>query len=258
MKTIRLDKYLAEMGKGTRSQIKQDMKKGLVRVNGAVVKSPETKIDPDTDQVCFDGETVEYVSFEYFMLNKPAGCVSATEDKRQQTVLDLITGRSRDDLFPVGRLDKDTEGLLLITNDGDLAHRLLHPKKHVDKTYFARITGPVGEDMVQAFARGLDIGDDKPTQPARLTVLSDGPVSEVEITIHEGRFHQIKRMAEAVGSSVLYLKRLTMGPLSLDPALAPGEYRALTQKEKEALGVDCNREKCQQPETQRQEMQKTE
>lgn len=237
MKAIRLDKYLAEMGKGTRSQIKQDLKKGLVKVNGVTVKTPEQKVDPETDTVTYGGETVSFVAFEYYMLNKPAGCVSATEDKREQTVIDLITEHSRKDLFPVGRLDKDTEGLLLITNDGDLAHRLLHPTKHVDKTYFARIEGTATEAMAQAFMDGLDIGDAKPTLPAKLKILTAGDVSEVEITIREGRFHQVKRMVEAVGSQVLYLKRLTMGSLTLDPMLEPGDYRPLTEKEKAVLGV---------------------
>ena len=252
MKAMRLDKYLAEMGKGTRSQLKQDVKRGLVTVNGQVEKSADRKVDPDVDRVTYAGEDVSYVAYEYYLLHKPAGCISATEDRSQQTVLDLIADRSRDDLFPVGRLDKDTEGLLLITNDGDLAHRLLHPKKHVDKTYFARVRGKATPDMVQAFVDGLDIGDEKPTLPAKLEIVSTGrvavieteegekvptEVSEVKITIREGRFHQVKRMMEAVGSEVLYLKRLTMGPLTLDEDLALGEYRPLTEEEKLALGV---------------------
>lgn len=237
MKPMRLDKYLAEMGKGTRSQIKQDLKRGMVTVNGQVEKSADRKVDPAVDQVTYAGVSVSYVEYEYYMLHKPAGCISATEDRSQKTVLDLITDRSRDDLFPVGRLDKDTEGLLLITNDGDLAHRLLHPKKHVDKTYLTRIRGEATAEMVQAFADGLDIGDDKPTLPAVMEILSVGAISEVQITIREGRFHQIKRMVEAVGSEVLYLKRLTMGPLVLDETLAVGEYRPLTDEEKASLGV---------------------
>ena len=252
MKPMRLDKYLAEMGKGTRSQLKQDLKRGLVTVNGQVEKSADRKVDPSVDRVTYAGEDVSYVAYEYYLLHKPAGYISATEDRRQETVLDLIADRSRDDLFPVGRLDKDTEGLLLITNDGDLAHRLLHPKKHVDKTYFARVRGRATQDMVQAFADGLDIGDDKPTLPAVMEIVSIGgrsvvvteegsqeeiETSEVKITIREGRFHQVKRMMEAVGSEVLYLKRLTMGPLQLDEDLALGEYRPLTEDEKRALGV---------------------
>ena len=238
MKPMRLDKYLAEMGRGTRSQIKQDLKRGLVTVNGQVEKSADRKVDPVMDQVTYAGEAVSYVAYEYYMLHKPAGCISATEDRREQTVLDLITDCSRDDLFPVGRLDKDTEGLLLITNDGDLAHRLLHPKKHVDKTYLTRLRGEATEEMVRMFADGLDIGDDKPTLPAVMEILSVGEISEVKITIREGRFHQIKRMVEAVGSEVLYLKRLTMGSLVLDETLEPGQYRPLTQAEKDALGVE--------------------
>ena len=237
MKAMRLDKYLAEMGKGTRSQLKQDLKRGLVTVNGQVEKSADRKIDPVVDRVTYAGEDVSYVAYEYYILHKPAGYISATEDRHQKTVLDLIDGRSRDDLFPVGRLDKDTEGLLLITNDGDLAHRLLHPKKHVDKTYFARVRGIATEEMVRAFADGLDIGDEKPTLPAKLEIVSAGETSEVKITIREGRFHQIKRMMEAVGSEVLYLKRLTMGPLQLGEDLALGEYRPLAEAEKQALGV---------------------
>lgn len=235
MKEIRLDKFLADMGKGSRSQVKQALKKGLVKVNGAAVKAPEQKIDPQTDQVSYDGELVSYQRFAYYMLNKPAGVVSATEDRKERTVLDLLGGEKASGLFPVGRLDKDTEGLLLITNDGALAHRLLHPGKHVDKTYYAKLAGEVTPDMVRAFAQGLSIGDEKPTLPARLVVLESGAVSTVEITICEGRFHQIKRMAKAVGTEVLYLKRLAMGPLRLDPALAGGQYRALSETEKEQL-----------------------
>ncbi|MCI8402093.1 MAG: rRNA pseudouridine synthase [Lachnospiraceae bacterium] len=236
MRQLRLDKYLADMGRGSRSQIRQDVRKGMVKVNGITVKTPELKIDPEDDQVSHAGEPVGYAPFAYYMLNKPAGCVSATEDRREKTVLDLIAGDGRKDLFPVGRLDKDTEGLLLITNDGALAHRLLHPKKHVDKTYYARLEGPVAAKTVREFEAGLDIGDERPTLPARLHIIRSGPVSEVEITIREGRFHQIKRMAEAVGSRVLYLKRLSMGPLALDPALGPGEFRPLSEEETAALG----------------------
>lgn len=237
MKPIRLDKFLADMGRGTRSQVKQALKKGLVQVNGTAARAPEQKIDPETDRVLYDGEEVVYFAFAYYMLNKPAGCVSATEDPREKTVLDLITEHSRKDLFPVGRLDKDTEGLLLITNDGALAHRLLHPKKHVDKVYYAKLCGEVTPEMIRVFEEGLDIGDEKLTLPAKLAVLKNGPVSEVEITIREGRFHQIKRMAEAVGTKVLYLKRLSMGTLRLDPVLLPGQYRTLTEEERKELSA---------------------
>ena len=169
------------------------------------------------------------------MLHKPAGCVCATEDRKEKTVLSLVPEEYRKDLFPVGRLDKDTEGLLLLTNDGDLAHRLLAPKKHVDKTYYAKIEGQVTEQDVEAFREGIDIGDDKLTMPAVLEILHSSDISEIQVTIQEGRFHQIKRMFEAVGKKVLYLKRLTMGPLHLDPLLGPGEIRPLTEEEVKAL-----------------------
>lgn len=231
MKEIRLDKYLADMGLGTRSQVKSLIRKGHVRVVEKVVKSPEHKVGLK-DEVTVDGNRVAYKSYEYLMLHKPRGVVSATEDKKERTVLELIAETSRRDLFPVGRLDKDTEGLLLLTNDGALAHELLSPKKHVDKKYFAKVQGILTESEVQSFARGLDIGDDKLTLPAKLKILNtDVDISEIEVTIQEGRFHQVKRMFEAVGCRVVYLKRLSMGTLVLDEKLKPGEYRSLTEEE---------------------------
>lgn len=231
---IRLDKYLADMGCGTRSEVKRMIGKGMVLVNGEKIKKPETKVDETADTVCCCGEKVGYCSYEYYMLNKPAGVVSATMDRKDKTVVDLIASRKRKDLFPVGRLDKDTEGLLLITNDGALSHRLLSPGKHVDKTYYAKIDGIVEEQDVLCFEQGIDIGDDKPTIPAKLHILSTdlhSGQSEIELTIQEGRFHQVKRMFESQGKQVRYLKRISMGCLSLDMALAPGEYRALTEEE---------------------------
>ncbi len=228
---LRLDKLLADMGYGTRSEIKKEIAKGGVTVNGTVMKKPEAKIDTERDIVCIKGEKAVYARYEYFMLNKPAGVVSATMDRRERTVLDLIEDKKRDDLFPVGRLDKDTEGLLLITNNGELAHQLLSPKKHVDKVYFARVRGTVTEEDIKMFSEGLDIGDEKKTLPAQLSILSSGEISETRITIREGRFHQIKRMFAAVGKEVVYLKRLGMGTLTLDESLAPGEYRRLTEEE---------------------------
>ena len=228
---LRLDKLLADMGYGTRSEIKKEIAKGGVTVNGTVMKKPEAKIDTERDIVCIKGEKAVYARYEYFMLNKPAGVVSATMDRRERTVLDLIEDKKRDDLFPVGRLDKDTEGLLLITNNGELAHQLLSPKKHVDKVYFARVRGIVTEEDIKMFSEGLDIGDEKKTLPAQLSILSSGEISETRITIREGRFHQIKRMFAAVGKEVVYLKRLGMGTLTLDESLAPGEYRRLTEEE---------------------------
>ena len=239
---IRLDKYLADMGAGTRSEIKKSIRAGRAAVNGTVTKRPETRIDTEKDTVELDGRNVSYEAYEYFMLNKPSGTVSAVTDRRETTVVSLIRDRKRDDLFPVGRLDKDTEGLLLITNDGALAHRLLAPAKHVDKLYFARVRGAVTEEDKERFARGLDIGDEKPTLPADLTVCSSGEISEITLTIREGRFHQVKRMFQAVGKEVVYLKRLGMGPLMLDERLKPGEYRRLTEKEVEEL---CSLERKQ-------------
>ena len=231
---LRLDKYLADMSVGTRSEVKKLISKGLVTVNGCTVKKPEIKIDTDADEVVCQGINVSYAEYEYYMLNKPQGVISATEDPNQETVLDLIDSK-RKDLFPVGRLDKDTEGLLLITNDGQLAHRLLAPGKHVDKVYFAKIDGCVTKEDVKAFEEGLDIGDEKKTLPGFLKILSSGEMSEIELTIHEGRFHQVKRMFQAVGKEVVFLKRLSMGELSLDPELKPGEYRELKKDEIDRL-----------------------
>lgn len=235
MKEIRLDKYLGEMGEGTRSQIKEMAKKGRIWVDGSPEKKTERKIDPERNQVTVDGRQVSYVAFEYYMLNKPQGVVSATEDKRYETVIGLIDERRRDDLFPVGRLDIDTEGLLLITNDGDLAHQLLSPKKHVDKVYFARIEGTLPSDAKERIEEGLILTDGTPTLPAWLEVLQTGEATEVQLTIREGKFHQVKRMFETLGCNVVYLKRMSMGSLLLDEALKPGEYRALREEELEDL-----------------------
>lgn len=232
---IRLDKYLANMGYGTRSQIKKAITEGSVTVNGSIVKRPETKVDTEVDIVCFSGKPAAYRSYEYYMMNKPAGVVCATQDKKERTVLELLADNRRKDLFPTGRLDKDTEGLLLITNDGDLAHRLLSPGKHVDKVYFVRVQGRLDTDDIEMFARGLDIGDKNNTLPAELKIITSGETSEAEVTIREGRYHQIKRMFHSVGKNVLYLKRLRMGSLVLDATLGPGEYRRLTEKETEEL-----------------------
>lgn len=230
---MRLDKYLAEMGVGTRQEVKKQIRQGKAAVNGTVVKAADTKIDETSDEVTISGRNISYVSYEYYMLNKPAGVVSATEDRRDTTVIDLIKEKKRKDLFPVGRLDKDTEGLLLITNDGDLAHRLLAPKKHVDKVYYAKIDGMVTEEDVKRFAEGIDIGaeEEEMTRPAKLDIMKSAEESEIRLTIHEGKFHQVKRMFLAVGKEVTYLKRERMGPLCLDENLKPGEYRLLTEEE---------------------------
>ena len=239
-KEMRLDKYLADMGKGTRSQIKEAARKGRIQINGVIEKKADTKVDPETDTIVFDGSVVSYVTMEYYMLNKPQGVVSATEDNKYQTVIDLIEGKNRKDLFPVGRLDIDTEGLLLITNDGPLAHRLLAPKKHVDKIYYAVCDGFVPDSAIPEFAEGILLPDGLKCLPASLEIMTrieenGKPVSEIKLTIREGKFHQVKRMMEAVGCPVIFLKRLTMGPLTLDETLKPGEYRSLTIEELELL-----------------------
>lgn len=231
---MRLDKFLCEMGVGTRSEVKSFLKKGLVTVNGEIIKKPEIKIDENQDKICYLGQALTYEAVQYFLLNKPAGCVTATKDNLSETVMSFLPDNRRDDLFPVGRLDKDTEGLLLITNDGQLAHELLSPRKHVDKTYFATIEGEVKEEHKQLFLEGLDIGDEDLTMPAKLKIISSGEISEIELTIQEGRFHQVKRMFEAIGTKVTYLKRISMGPLSLGQ-LQPGEVRTLTEEELEQL-----------------------
>lgn len=236
---MRIDKFLANQDIGSRSQVKQYIKKGMISVNGTVCKSPEQKIDENTDQISYNGTVIGYQKHHYYMLNKPAGCVSATNDNLHTTILDLLKGSvSVKNLFPVGRLDIDTEGLLLITDDGELSHNLLSPSKHVAKTYFARIDGLVTEEHIKAFKAGLDIGDDKPTKPGTLFIKSANPdtsTSEILLTITEGRYHQVKRSFEVLGMKVTYLKRLSMGSLALDEALAPGEFRELTDSELQAL-----------------------
>ena len=227
---MRLDKYLADMGLGTRSEIKKAVRSGRVSVDGRTVTDPGTKVGPE-DAVLFDGTAVTYEPYVYYMLHKPAGVISASEDRRERTCVDLIDETRRRDLFPVGRLDRDTEGLLLITNDGDLCHRLLTPSRHVDKVYYARISGKVTGEDVRGFASGLQVDADFRAMPAQLRILRSDSVSEVEIVIREGKFHQIKRMFRAVGKEVLYLKRLSMGSLTLDPALEAGAWRRLTADE---------------------------
>ena len=305
---MRLDKFLADMGVGSRSDLKKAIRKSLVTVNGAVEKDPGAQVSAE-DRIFFDGAEIRYAEQQYYMLHKPAGVLSASEDRRQTTVVDLIRDAAstdasaanasasdhhaagghadgriarstedtfvRKDLFPVGRLDKDTEGLLIITNDGPLAHQLLVPKHHIDKTYYAIVTGTITEDDQRAFTRGIRYDEKLTALPATLRVLSTGKtvaelrralgftatserllrtrlagpafigaeepaditddtlVSEVEITIQEGKFHQIKKMVKALpgGKEILYLRRITMGALRLDPALAPGEFRKLSEDE---------------------------
>lgn len=236
---MRIDKFLANQDIGSRSQVKQYIKKGMISINGTVCKSPEQKIDENADQISYNGTVIGYQKHHYYMLNKPAGCVSATNDNLHTTVLDLLKGSVPvKNLFPVGRLDIDTEGLLLVTDDGELSHNLLSPSKHVAKTYFARIDGLATEEHIKAFRDGLDIGDDKTTKPGTLVIKSTHPdtnTSEILLTITEGRYHQVKRSFEALGMKVTYLKRLSMGSLTLDETLAPGEFRELTDSELQAL-----------------------
>ena len=278
--SLRLDKLLAREGFGTRSELGKAIRKGRVCVNGAIVKDPGLRVSEE-DEVLFDQRAVLQESYVYYMLNKPAGVVSATEDSREQTVLDLLRNPSgikyaalgsgedvssglaaepvlRRGLFQVGRLDKDTEGLLLITDDGQLAHRLLAPGKHVDKTYYALVSGRVTEEDIRAFEDGIEVDGEFTAMPALLSTDLDEEAfaglfpsnireilplevteySQTLVTIREGKYHQIKRMFASRGKEVLYLKRLSMGTLLLDPSLAPGQYRPLTQKEMDLLSGD--------------------
>ncbi len=229
---IRLDKYLADMGIGSRSQVKDIIKKGKININGIVVKDSNLKVDSCKDEIYYEGNPIAYAEFEYYMLNKPAGVISASNDKKQKTVIDLIETRKRDDLFPVGRLDKDTEGLLLISNDGELSHNLLSPKKHVDKTYYVELDLPLSDEKAKEICEGVYIEKDVKSLPAKLERIDE---RKVYLTIHEGKFHQVKKMFHAVGCEVTYLKRMTFGALKLDESLGIGEYRPLTEEEINSL-----------------------
>ncbi len=228
----RLDKLLSELGVGTRSQIKEAAKKGRISVNDKVVRETSQKVDSKNDEICLDSVPLTYVEYEYIMLNKPIGVVSATEDGRHRTVLDLITDSVRRDLFPVGRLDIDTEGLLLLTNDGKLAHRILSPRHHVEKTYYLTTDKEIPLRAVWQMAEGLRVDEEFTALPAKLEILGK---NSAYLTICEGKFHQVKRMMEAVGCKVTYLKRISMGSLTLDETLNPGEYRKLTHDELDKL-----------------------
>lgn len=235
MSTFRLDKYLADAGIGTRSEVKTYIKKGFVAVNDTIANKPDIKINTITDTISFQGEHISLSEFEYFLLNKPAGYVSATRDNTAPTVLSLIQSHRRD-LFPVGRLDKDTEGLLLITNDGALSHKLLSPKYHVDKTYYAIVKGIMDANDIAVFERGIVIGDEdlEIAMPSKLSILktdSEQNLSYINVTLQEGKFHQVKRMVQAAGKQVIYLKRIRLGSLTLPDNLPLGEYRELTSEE---------------------------
>ena len=231
-KKMRVDKLLSNVGVASRAELKKYCKQGLISVNGKVINNPGVQVDSESDDIRFNGEKIVYREFVYIMLNKPDGYISATYDKYDPIVLDLIDQSYLVfELFPVGRLDKDTEGLLVLTNDGQLAHRVLSPKKHVPKTYYAKIQGKVTEEDILAFEKGVILDDGYETMPSQLKILKSDDMSEIELTIHEGKFHQVKRMFESVGKKVVYLKRLSMGKLKLDESLKLGEYRELTEEE---------------------------
>lgn len=231
-KNMRLDKFLCDCNLGTRSRIKKDIKAGLVTINGEKVLRPEQHVDKDKDRICYKGQPCVYEQFVYYMLHKPAGVVSATEDKREQTVVDLLGEAKRDDVFPVGRLDKDTEGLLILTNDGVLAHELTSPVKHIEKEYECHLAYSFDSMQKTQLEQGVDIGEKVPTKPAVVCVLDE---KRILLTITEGKFHQVKRMLHAVGNEVVYLKRLRMGSLVLDEELPRGSYRRLTEEETKEL-----------------------
>ncbi len=230
---MRLDKLLSNMGAGSRKEVKLLLKAGAIQVDGEIVRDPKQHVDVETQQVLMYGEPVTYQKYIYLMMNKPPGVISATEDKRDETVIDLLF----EDVtyfkpFPVGRLDKDTEGLLLLTNDGAFNHALMSPKKHVEKTYYAEVTGVLTQEDVEAIAAGVTLEDGYQAKPGKLVILSTTETdSTLELTITEGKFHQVKRMMLALGKEVTFLKRRSIGRLELDPALALGDYRELTQEE---------------------------
>lgn len=226
---MRLDKYLTKLELGSRSQVKELIKKGNIKVNNEIIKKPEFHIDEYNDKISVSDKTLNYSQFYYYMLNKPAGVLSAVTDKSEKTVMDLIDVTPKKGLFPVGRLDKDTEGLLLITNDGELAHNLLSPGKHIDKKYYVELNGELIESDIELFQKGLDIGEKKLTKPAKLEILENRRAAYITIT--EGKYHQVKRMFGAINLKVTYLKRISMGELVLDKNLELGQYRPLNSQE---------------------------
>lgn len=248
---MRLDRFLGELNLGTRSQVKGLIRRGAVTVNGIPALNPDQRIDEATDRVALHGKELQYRRFVYYMLNKPEGVVSATRDNVSRTVVALLGKDAREDIFPVGRLDKDVTGLLLLTNDGELAHRLLSPKRHVDKTYLAVLAHGLRQADIRRLESGVDIGEERPTLPARVEVaeyddavfqtdkVSEArtvcPARAIRLTLHEGKFHQVKRMLQAVDNEVVSLRRIAFGGLCLDPKLRPGEYRELTGEELKIL-----------------------
>lgn len=267
---MRLDKFLTEMLYGTRSEVKKIIRSGIITVNGTTVTKPELKVNELSDKVCVKGKEVLYSQYVYYMMHKPSGYISATKDNSQKTVIDLLkknTGNIKNGVFPVGRLDIDTEGLLLLTNDGNLAHMLLSPGKHIDKAYYLIADGIITEDAIKQLEKGIDIGDNALALPARtenikvckfkeLGEYEQGIITEryniqktnnniftsMELVLHEGRYHQVKRMIKAAGSQVLYLRRIRMGTLVLDKELLPGQCRELTDEETRSIKNCCNAE----------------
>lgn len=229
---VRIDKILSELGFGSRQEIKKHVKAGKIRINDNIVKKPEEKLNSEVDKLFFEGKEVEVEEFETFILYKPAGYVCATKDNVHKTVIELIDSK-RKNVVPVGRLDLDTEGILILTNDGDLNHRLVSPSSHVDKTYYAIFEGRLNENAVEMTKNGLDIGEGEVSKPAKLEIISS---NEIMLTIHEGKFHQVKRMVKALGGEVTYLKRVAFGGLRLDDLkLKKGESRKITEIEMEML-----------------------
>lgn len=235
----RLDKVLANLGYGSRKEIKVLAKKGVIVVDGVIQKDSAVQVNPESSSIEVNGEKIFYRKNIYLMLNKPDGVISATEDNYDKTVIDLIDAKyAAFNPFPVGRLDKDTVGLLILTNDGELNHRLIAPKWHVDKVYYAKIDASVDEEDQKAFEKGITLDDGYKCMPGNLEILSvSDNLSEVKVTIHEGKFHQVKRMFESLGKHVIYLKRETFGPIKLDTNLEEGEYRELTEEEVNQLRV---------------------
>jgi 16S rRNA pseudouridine516 synthase len=235
----RIDKILSNMGYGTRKEVKELIKGGSVEINEIVVKDSGQQVDTEAQEIKVGGKRIFYKDTIYILMNKPQGVISATEDSRERTVVDLLSDEFKAfNPFPVGRLDKDTEGLLLLTNDGQLTHRLLSPKKHVPKTYLAKIMGRVTEEDVEAFHSGVSLEDGYRTMPSQLVILESGDISLIEITIYEGKYHQVKRMFKSVDKEVVYLKRISMGELKLDETLKLGDFRELNEKELGIIGIE--------------------
>lgn len=233
---MRLDKILGHVGYGSRKEVQKLIKGKKVTVDGKCVVKCEANVNPETSEISVGGEVIDYKAFYYFLMHKPAGYVSATEDPRDETVIDLLSPMDRNkELFPVGRLDKDTEGLLVLTNDGKMAHDLLSPKKHVDKVYYAKVMGEMVEEDIHTFAQGMTLKDGTTYKPGKLEILSSGEYSEILVTISEGKFHQVKKMVQYVGKEVIYLKRVQMGELILPEDIELGAYRPLEPEELEKL-----------------------